>query len=453
MSEAQIEQAPVQEVRDTTLASQPLWRRVGHVGAGIGIEIQGDHLIVVAVRVKPTGVSIAGATRIERFRERPAGEWGLEYEQFLKKLGLGYVAAYIVLPRQEVTVRTLSMPGVPAKDLASAISFQADSLHPYGEADIAETHAVVRQDGSVLVAIAEQDRIDHYATLLSEAGVKMAAFTTSVAVMHSAMRLYLVPPTGFVAYDQRGEEVELFGESEARPAFSALFDDVTLRTCDMALSELRLPPDTAMRPLASLLPAPLEQPADVIWQDNALAYAAAMNSAVPRSALDINLLPEPLRANSSRMPYVPTAALATIVLGLYLGHWWQIREADRQYLNTIQLETQRFEPAATRLTRVNRDIDVHKARLQSLDDFRRQAKRDLDAIDELTRILPPPTWVFGLQMNPQETIIGGSTPQADGLLKMLDASPLFEGSEFQQAPSKSGEMEQFSIRSKREVKP
>jgi hypothetical protein len=55
---------------------------------------------------------VLGELTIPRFREQPAAEWGENYAAFLEKLGARHLAATILLPRDEVTVRQVQLPGV-----------------------------------------------------------------------------------------------------------------------------------------------------------------------------------------------------------------------------------------------------------------------------------------------------------------------------------------------------
>ena len=98
-------------------------RRLLALGTGVGIEIGAEELRVVLARVRPGGVAILGHATIGGFRERPAAEWGAEYAGFLKSLGAGHLAATALLPRSEVIVRQLSLPGVSNRDLGAAIQY------------------------------------------------------------------------------------------------------------------------------------------------------------------------------------------------------------------------------------------------------------------------------------------------------------------------------------------
>jgi hypothetical protein len=83
-----------------------MWKRSG---SGVGIEVQGNDLLVVAVKSRPSGVAVLGMLRVENFRERPAAEWGRDYAGLLKEHGLGHVSATVCLPRGEIVVRQLRL--------------------------------------------------------------------------------------------------------------------------------------------------------------------------------------------------------------------------------------------------------------------------------------------------------------------------------------------------------
>jgi len=93
-------------------------------GSGVGIQIAGprgaESLRIAAARVRPSGARLAGSLAIEDFPHQPAGVWGTEYAAFVRRLGLRHVAATVLLPRQDLIVRQLALPGVSSRDLASA---------------------------------------------------------------------------------------------------------------------------------------------------------------------------------------------------------------------------------------------------------------------------------------------------------------------------------------------
>ena len=433
------------------------WKKLLAFGSGLGIEIGSRDLRVAAVRVRPSGAKILETVTLSGFHSRPAGEWGAEYAAFVRRLGVAHLAASVLLPREEVIVRLLPLAGVADRDLAGAVALQMDTLHPYPEDDVVSAWVRVPGTSTVLVAISRRETVDDYARLFTEAGVKVFTFTASAAVLHSALRLFATPPVaGFLTYQPREDEdaaspdFEIYGESPARPVFSATFEAPRERACALALAELRIEGDQPPVPLAHLLPPPLAAPGGLDLSRNALAYAAALADACPRLALSLNLLPAELRVSTSRTRFVPSLVLASLVV-LAAGALWGYGKVENiRFQRSLQAEIDRVEPRARMAASLERQIQDVRGRTQLLDSVRRRSKQDMDALRELTRVLPPPTWVSALDMTRTSVTMMGETDTALPLLKAIDASPLFDKSEFIGAPAKIPTGESFHIRTQRE---
>src|SRR5690242_3015563 len=131
-------------------------------GTGVGIEIRARDLAVTVTQVRPGGARIAASTVIQNFRERPAGDWGSEYLRFLREHGGSHLAATIIAPKREVIVRQIVLPGVPNKDMAAAVGYQVETLHPYGEDEIAFGWQKVAANGTTLIGIIRKVALDAY---------------------------------------------------------------------------------------------------------------------------------------------------------------------------------------------------------------------------------------------------------------------------------------------------
>jgi hypothetical protein len=420
-------------------------------GGGIGIEITGprgsESLRITAVRVRPTGAKVIGRLTIENFPHQPAGVWGAEYAALLRKLDLRHVPATVLLPRQDVILRQLALPGVGDKDLESAIRFQLDGLHPYAEDDVVYSWARLPGTQTVLIAIARRAEVDRYATAFSEAGVKLGGFTCSAAAVYSSLRLSGgTPPAAVLAFTESDGSIEIYGESPAHPLFSARFDVPAPRAAELACAELRIDPSSGVgtepKPLDSLFPLGVSG-------GTALAYCAALASACPRLSLSLNLLPADRRDTSSRAVWIPAVALAVLVLMLAGALFALPVYQDHRYERSLQSEIGKVEPGARRAAAVEREIDTARKRTILLDDFRRRSKADMDVLQEMTRLLPQQVWLNLLDLSRTTVFIAGETDQAAPLLKLIDGSPYFEGSEFVQPPMRAAAGETFRIRTNR----
>ena len=419
-------------------------------GAGVGIEISGppgnESLHVAAVSVRPGSIRVLGEMTVDGAGHHAAGIWGTDYAAFLKKHGLRGVAATVLLPRREVIIRQLSLPGVTGKDLAAAVHFQMDGLHPYAEDQALSSWAQIPGTSAgattVLVAITRRAVLERFTTLFGEAGIPIGSFTCSAAALYSARHLFGdAASSELIALHESASGIEIYGESAARPVFSATFPADPERALAMAASEMRLSP----------IAQPLTFEA-AMGLTPAIPAAAAACSACPWLSLGVNLLPLEQRVSSSRALWIPAAALGAIVLVL-AGALSGFPEYERRrYLASLNAAIARVEPQANRADALDRRIAAARGNIVLLDQFRGRTKSDMDALGELTRILPPPTWVNMLDLNAGQVTIAGATAQAAGLLEVIDKSPLFDGSEFQSAPARSNTNEEtFRIRARREA--
>jgi Tfp pilus assembly protein PilN len=332
---------------------------------------------------------------------------------------------------------------VADKELAAAVNFQLDGLHPYDEADVVTSWARLQGSDSVAVAIARRELIEGYTTLFAEAGVKLAGFTCTGAAVHSALRLFGSRPADDVfAIEALDNGVEIYGESGSKPLFSAAFelspDGTANRAIALAGAELRLENTPSPVDLSKLLGAEAPRP-----------YAAALSSACPLLSEELNLLPLELRQGRSAWQWVPTVALGTAVALSAIGLALLPGYRNGSYLGTLTKEIAKVQPLAMRASAMDKEIEVTRARTLLLDNLRKKAKSDLDVLGAMTKLLEPPTWLQSLDMSATGVSVTGETDQAPPLLKVIDESPLFEGSEFSSPPSRAQGVERFSLRTKR----
>jgi Tfp pilus assembly protein PilN len=232
----------------------------------------------------------------------------------------------------------------------------------------------------------------------------------------------------------------LYGESPTRPAFSAAFAATRERAIALACAELRLDPLTETRSFHALLGA-----------DPAMPYAAALTSACPHLSLSLNLLPADQRAASSRAIWIPTGIAAGLALTAAIALAAYPAIEDKRYLRSLNAQIAQVRPQAVLAAKLDKDIENARQRTILLDQVRKRSKQDIDVLGELTRILPPPVWVSGLELTRTQLRIAGEADQAATLLKQIDASPFFEASEFTMPPMRIPAGERFDIKTTREA--
>ncbi len=414
-------------------------------GTGFGIAIGTKNLDDVIVRSRPCGPTQAGSTTSQDFRSRPAAEWGAELTRFLAAAGESRLAATVLLPREEVIVRTLQFTGVADKDIAAAIELQVETLHPFGDEEVSWAWERAGRD-CVFVGLVRKALLDSYETLFSEAGIGLAAVSFSSAVVHAAIRIWSAAPASILCFstDDRGR-TEVYGESEARPVYSAEFAIAPERALSVARAELRLPPDYPACRTEDLWRWAGERPAP-------LPFAAALAGSAPLVAKVANLLPRERRASSARRQYLLPAVLTFLLVAGALTAFVIVPALEqRKYLAELNAEIHRLELPAARAQVLERRIGADRIRIAALDDLRRRSQADLDVLNELTRLLTPPTWTSAIEIYPDNVVISGETDHALPLLKLLDSSPLFQDSTFALSATRNSgsQTETFRIKTMR----
>ncbi len=411
----------------TATAALPAWQRALLFGTGFGIAIGPRNLDAALVRARPSGATLLSQTTIPDFRARPAAEWGAELLRFLAASGQTGLAATVLLPRDEVIVRTLILPGVPDKDVAGAIELQIETLHPWGdregdgEAEIAWGWSRAGA-GTIMVGIARKSLLDSYETLFSEAGIPLAAITFSPAVVYSALRIWSTGPGPLLCFADGQTRTEVYGESEGRAVYSAEFSGDRERALAISRAELRLEPDHAAQTLSGALP----KPAGGATASSVLAWAAGLASSVVRTGKFANLLAPERRASHDRMQYVFPIVLGSVLVAALIAGFIVFPAIEaRRYREDLTQAVRSLEPAALRVQNLEKRIAGDRARIAALDDFRRRPQSDLDVLNELTRLLPAPVWTSVIEIYPDSVVIAGEADQAAPLLKILNSSPLF----------------------------
>jgi hypothetical protein len=423
------------------LADAPWWRRAILFGTGVAIAAGEKDLDAAIVRSRPGGSHLVASTRIQNFHARPAAEWGAELNAFLSAAGERGTPITLVLPRGAVVESVLSLAGVTNKEIPGAIDLQLDSLHPWGNEEVASGWSRVSRS-EVLVGMVRQSVLDSYETLFSEAGIGIAAVTFSSAAIHAAIRIRTAAPASFLVFipPSDGTRTGIYGESESHAVYSAQYPFAPDRAAELARDELRVDASLPAMELWRALPVRGAESASSI-----IAVAAALTASAFLAAQPANLLPRERRATRSRLGWIAVGASAALLVIAAICVWGVLPALEqRRYLREVMDESGALEGPALQARSLERQIAAARARITAIDELRRRPQDDLEVLNELTRLLPAQAWTNTVEIYPDSVVIAGEADQAAGLVKILDSSPLFQNSEF--TLTHSGQTEQFRIR-------
>ena len=163
-----------------------------------------------------------------------------------------------------------------------------------------------------------------------------------------------------------------------------------------------------------------------MWQRGFLSYATALSAASLRPALrresaSARPAPASLRVSATCPPSFWRRSGSALVRCRN-----RVSEVCRSPISwSAATRIQKLEPAARKAVGLDRQINITRNRAQTLDNFRLHTKDDLDALSELTKLLPPPAWVNSFQLTRYGLVISGEAEQAAPLIKLMDGSRSF----------------------------
>lgn len=466
---------------------------------GIGIDCEGETFRAMYVRRQWNRLRVVDRLEIPEYRKLEAAECGRLYRAFLRKHGLKSPQTVVALPRSAALLRSLTFPQTVEKELARAVEYQLDSLHPFEEGEVYWDFAVWKwppagawgklsanaaESGrgrlETIVGIAERKQVDAAAAWFEEAGIPVSQFGVAAALWIAMLwpRLQAAFPntavffllnasasrTEFIGYAPGREPIwqEVAGLSDSVESANGILEEVK-RELELARSALRVSPEErpplvvcgSRTPGASALAAgdfpfrivPVEQllPVSAMGAgglgrtEPSVALAAALAAASAKSLLPFNLLPAERRTYESPLVHLPTYALASLVVLLTLALGLRGPFQDWLYSRHLEREMEALRPRLQELEVTQTNTDAARARLQLLASTRQSVALPLEILNELTRILPQDIWLQQLAYDGDTVTLNGFAPAASGLLQTLAASPYFENPQFRSSISRTQE--------------
>ena len=103
---------------------------------------------------------------------------------------------------------------------------------------------------------------------------------------------------------------------------------------------------------------------------------------------------------------------------------------DRNYARQLRREIRRLEPEVKKVRLIEDQISGLQGRSNLLNELKSSHRQSLDALNELSVVLPASTAVLDLTLKNQTIEIFGSSEGAAALPQLLDNSPVFKEAEF-----------------------
>jgi Tfp pilus assembly protein PilN len=437
----------------------------------LGLLIQGETLSLALVSRRLRSVRLLDTLILPSFRQKPVAEVRSEISAFLSRNRVTHFRGVVVVPREDVIVRQLDLPGQAEANLAKVVEYQVATLVPSESATICYDYCVSGQASQsknlqVTVFLLTKAWLDQTLQLCESLGFRVdVVVPSSIALANYFLLLSrrFKAETALVAHwqDSRCEMVGIFKKtfhhsrevdsSEPEETPEVLQTEVELFRGRTGLSD-EAPLDVfVVGNVGGLVTVPAEKRFKVHRfslpqhvgvelgtsgakvseiQDRFLALAAGLSGLRKKNPVSINLLPLEKRLQRSKWTWVPTYALlgANVLLLFSLI----VRKPLQQQAYSAQLseEVSRLEPEVRKIRSVEDQIADLRRRADLLRELKRSNEQPLNALNELSQILPKNAWVYDFNMRNQSMEIYGASGMAAALPQILDNSPHFKDAEF-----------------------
>jgi len=436
-----------------------------YVRNSVGVEIRGEDLALSCLQSNLTAGVFTHFRRVLQYRQRDHAEVQKDVDQFFRLSRANRENVTLGLPRRDVVIRYLDLPSEVSDNLKQVVSYQVQSYEPTEEEKYYYDFAPLKQaEGSkriqVLLVMVKRAILDGHLLSLKSIGMRPAVVTVGSFGLanlflqgqkgsngSTAMLLDLAPDRMEILALKGGR---LLHTHEAGKVAGAGWRDLLIRELEVAAEAVKLGPEdsidhlilsgeaaeTAREELREEIPdcdlvskhVRFEMPTQNLAhiQEAAASLGLAIGGLVRRPAIKLNLLPAEMRFRQTRWAYIPSLILGALILILLGALGLRGTVQERYLVRKLQAETDALRGRVESVQKLRTEMKKLEAETKYTEDLVRRRDLNLEALRELTGILPNDTFL-SVYSNKDGTIqISGSSTAAPDLIPKLEKSPLFK---------------------------
>ncbi|MEE9910469.1 MAG: pilus assembly protein PilM [Deltaproteobacteria bacterium] len=445
------------------------------VGAFLTLSLA-DNLLafnrVVCISVEATGISMVYGARIStavsvRAARKVAlkgGEWASPDDlaeavsQFVKDQKITGAKFVFLVPRSWVMIQTASFPAAVRAYLGNVVYNELDRLTPLSPGNAFYDFNTIEDDENhltLLLAAVRREKIERYLSALQNKSIPVAQVSvSSFAVSQLIGRVYHHPHYIYLAADEAscecGAVISHFPVRSASWPVSS-WDDANLnRLADEirrhrdALIKEGHPPRMVIWAQADLYQALTARLADIPafhvnkdlkadWRQNGRDVSAAalggFLEAAGTNPQSFNLLAAG-KDKKRRKPLALTVLLFAAIAAICAFYYVAPIVMEEQKVEQIDLRLTGLRPEIKKIEALKNEADAIADDIRVINDFKKQSVLTIDALKELTAILPEKTWLTRLKVTESSAEIEGFAAKATAIIPLLESSRLFQRAEF-----------------------
>lgn len=431
----------------------------------VAIEIEGKRLHLVAVRKMLRGYTVSHGLTVENFGDRDPLALRPTVEEFYRRAGVDRSRTVVALPRASVVLRTLQFPKEVLSNLDNIMEYQVENFEPSDRSELAHGHQLIDRGDStgrleVLLAMArraEVARLEKFFATLGLKPVAMICSTLGLAQLIQLEKRAAARENNFLLrlgeIDLEivailGGKVRLAKRVEFRlntPRAEQVIEEVNRTRGELRLEEKKvnniyltgvrveeemasLRPQYANLPWRTLrIPAPVHSTlGPALFHSTAAAIGTAIAAMNPKKGLATDLMARGEIMTRPGWVWIPTFVLLGVSL-LMLGAT-AVRPYVQQYefLKQLNAEIARLKPQVDLVRGIEDQTDQFQKKAAGLLQAQNRDALNLEALRELSEIIPDTAWISEFTMRGDTVEISGYAENATALVPLLEQSSLFQ---------------------------
>ncbi len=441
----------------------------------VAIEIDETRLRLVCAKKLLRGFEVSHAITLEDFNQKDPLALRPAVEDFFQRCQGDRRSVVVALPRSRTVVRALHFPTTVKENLANILEYQVENFEPLDRAELAYTYQIAgngkrrknapNEKLDVLLTMARRADVEQWRHYLAAWNIVPRAMICSsfglarlvgidparapleasivLRIEESGFELLAVkgrtlretrrgnftPPDDADAAPSRGAQIL----SELQRLMSELrWDEKDLKNvllCGTGMEALL----AEIRTASPHLPVHPLRVSPAIRTRLSLGESSLQATAIGSALLGFtkegnaaNLLSPEHAVRRPAWVWAPTYALCAVSLLLVGAGGVRPYVQEARFLNNLNAEVARLQPRVHQVERIeSADTEIQK-KAAVLEAQKNHDALTLEALRELTEILPDTTWINDFYVHGDVVEISGTTDSATALVPLIEQSPVFK---------------------------
>jgi len=435
--------------------------------SSVGIELCDSDLRLAVTRNNFGKLRLVAVYRISGFMALNDEERKKAIRTIVKRERIPTGHVYLTLPREQGIVRQLDLPSQMTQKLADVVKLQVETLSPWPLEEIywdfAQDQQKNRKFTTITIALLPRNLLDPWIAFFKSAGVPLSgAALSSLAYAHGAVTFWKESAPSLILHRELSyfEGVLVNGNRIAALTHSSGADSSGDPAPDMSAFVKRLlsvgklsSADGARLVICGLNEADEAQQNPRLPLENAGPQSASDFGpiatallALKDSAFKSNLVPPEQRYRESQLRLIPTYVLVALVI--LMGLAWLARDSYQKIGDSSRLESEirKIAPQVKEVADQEAELNDLSTRLRAYTATLQARDRNLEAMRELARILPPTAFLSNYSYQDGSITVSGFAASASEIQNLLESSSMFKNAEFTNSVTREAEKDRFTVK-------